>query len=172
VEHIQLERNELMADGTVRGCGELETLEVGMIFRSLGYQPLALPDVPFDEARSIIAHREGRVIDRSGRFAEGEYVTGWAKRGPTGIIGTNKSDSAETVGHLLADLASRPSFKGGDGEAVLTLLEGRRVDYTNWASWLRLDDHEIELGRRQGRPRVKLSALGSMMEVCRAADRR
>lgn len=169
VEGIQLERNDLVPDGTVRGRREYETLKVEVIFRSLGYQPLPLPEVPFDAERSIIPHREGRIVDRTGQLAGREYVTGWAKRGPTGIIGTNKSDSAETVGNLLADLASRASFKGGNGEAILTLLEDRGVDYTNWASWLRLDEHEVELGRRQGRPRVKLSSLASMMEICRGA---
>ena len=171
VEGIELERNDLLADGTVRGSGEVETLEVGMMFRSLGYQPLPLPDVPFDEVQSIIPHREGRIIDRAGQVVEREYVTGWAKRGPCGIIGTNKSDSAETIANLLADLASRASFNSGNGDGVLALLEHRGVDYTNWSNWLRLDEHEVELGRQQGRPRVKLSTLSSMMEVCRTADR-
>jgi ferredoxin--NADP+ reductase len=167
VEGVLLERNALLADGRVRGTGSCENLEVGMIFRSVGYQALPLPDVPFDEAGSIIPHSEGRVRDENGRLAQGEYVTGWVKRGPSGVIGTNKSDSAETVCNLLADLANHASYKGSDPERITALLDDRGVDYTTWADWLRLDDHEIELGRRQGRPRVKIPVLRSMLELCR-----
>ena len=167
VEGVLLERNELLADGRVRAAGSFEALQAGMIFRSVGYRGLPLPDVPFDEGRAIIPHKEGRVLDASGRFAEAEYVTGWAKRGPCGVIGTNKSDSAETVSNLLADLATRASYRGGDPARILAILDNRGVDHTDWASWLRLDDHEVELGRRQGRPRVKIPVLGSMLEFCR-----
>ena len=167
VEGVVLERNEALADGRVRGTGELEALEVGMIFRSVGYRALRLADVPFDEARSIIPHSQGRLLDENGAVAQGEYVTGWAKRGPTGVIGTNKSDSAETVANLLADLAGRTPYKDSDPARIAALLDDRGVDYTNWANWLRLDDHEIELGRRQGRPRVKIPALRSMLEFSR-----
>jgi len=170
VEGVLLERNALLADGRVRGTGSFETLALGMIFRSVGYQALPLPDVPFDEVESIIPHSEGRVLDESGRLAEGEYVTGWAKRGPSGVIGTNKSDSAETVCNLLADLATRASCNGSDPEKILALLDNRGVDYTNWADWLRLDDHEIQLGRRQGRPRVKIPVLRSMLEISRGSN--
>jgi ferredoxin--NADP+ reductase len=167
VEGVVLERNALAPDGSVRGTGALETLEVRMIFRAVGYKALALPDVPFDEARALIPHREGRVLDESGAPAQGEYVTGWAKRGPSGIIGTNKSDSAETVAHLLADLAARSSCKASDPARIPALLDRRGVDYTQWADWLRLDDHEVGLGRLQGRPRVKIPALRAMLELSR-----
>jgi ferredoxin--NADP+ reductase len=170
VEGVLLERNELLADGRVRGTGNFETLELGMIFRSVGYQALPLSDVPFDEARSIIPHSQGRVLDENGQWAEREYVTGWAKRGPSGTIGTNKSDSAETVSNLLVDLATRASYNDSGPEQVLALLDNRGVDYTNWANWLRLDDHEIQLGRRQGRPRVKIPVLRSMLELSRASN--
>ena len=169
VDGVVLERNEMLADGRVRGTGKLETLGVAMIFRSVGYQALRLPDVPFDEAGSIIPHRQGRVLQAGGELAQGEYVTGWAKRGPCGVIGTNKSDSAETVANLVADLAARTSCRGSDPEAILDLLDLRGVGYTNWADWLRLDDHEMQLGRRQGRPRVKIAVLRSMLELSRGA---
>ena len=170
VEAILLERNEPLADGQVRATGKLETLPVGMIFRSVGYQAMPLPDVPFDAKAAIIPHLAGRVLDEKGRTAAGEYVTGWAKRGPTGIIGTNKSDSAETVASLLADLAGRASYKGSGPDRIVRLLYDRGVDYTNWVQWLRLDDHEIELGRRQGRPRVKIPMLRSMLELSRGSN--
>lgn len=170
VEGVLLESNELLADGRVRGTGNLETLKVGMIFRSVGYEALPLSDVPFDDARSIIPHDRGRVLDESGQLTDREYVTGWAKRGPSGTVGTNKSDSAETVHSLLANLATRGSYTGSDPEQILTVLDSRGVDYTNWANWLRLDDHEIQLGRSQGRPRVKIPDLRSMLEHSRLSN--
>lgn len=168
VEGVLLESNERLTDERVRGTGAFETLRVDMIFRSVGYQALRLADVPFDEARSIIPHDRGRVLDENGQLTDKEYVTGWAKRGPSGTVGTNRSDSAETVYGLLADLAVRGSRNGSDPEQILTVLDSRRVDYTNWANWLRLDDHETQIGRRQGRPRVKIPDLDSMLEVCAA----
>ena len=167
VEGLVLERNELLADGSVRGTGHFETIELGMVLRSVGYKALPLAGVPFDEARSAIPHDRGRVLDGSGQPAPGEYVTGWAKRGPSGIIGTNKSDAAETVSSLLADLATRSRYKGAEPARILALLDHRGVDYTQWANWIRLDEHEVELGRRQDRPRVKIPALRTMLELSR-----
>jgi ferredoxin/flavodoxin---NADP+ reductase len=169
VEGILLETSERLGD-EVRGTGNFEKLEVGMIFRSIGYQALPLPDVPFDDARSIIPHNRGRVLDEGGQLAAMEYVTGWAKRGPSGTVGTNKSDAAETVCGLLADLAARAAYNGSDPEQILALLINRGVDYTNWANWLRLDDHEIRLGSKQGRPRVKVPDLRSMLVLSRDCD--
>lgn len=169
VEGILLDRNELLADERVRGTGDLETLKVGMVFRSVGYEALPLSDVPFDEARSIIPHEQGRVLNESGKVTDGEYVTGWAKRGPSGTIGTNKSDSAETVRSLLADL-TQASYYGTDPKQIFALLANRGVDHTNWVNWLRLDDHEIRLGHIQGRPRVKVPDLLSMLEVSRCSN--
>lgn len=170
VEGVLLERNEPLADGGVRGTGTFETLEVGMIFRSVGYEASPLSDVPFDQVRSIIPNNRGRVLEEGGRSTEREYVTGWAKRGPCGTIGTNKSDSAETIGSLLADLAPRASYKGCNPDQILAVLDGRGVEHTNWDNWLRLDGHEIELGRRQGRPRVKIPVLRSMLELSRHCE--
>lgn len=170
VEGVLLEANELVGNDQVRGIGNFETLDVGMIFRSVGYRALPLPGVPFDEARSIIPHQQGRVLDENGQLTDREYVTGWAKRGPSGVVGTNKSDAAETVCTLLADLAARESHSSSDPEQILTLLDSRSVDYTNWANWLRLDDNEIQLGNRQGRPRVKTPDLRSMLALSRAPN--
>jgi NADPH-dependent glutamate synthase beta chain and related oxidoreductases len=170
VAGVVLERNEPLAGGGVRGTGDMETIELGMIFRSVGYRGLPLPDVPFDEAHAIIPHREGRVLDENDQPAKGEYVTGWAKRGPSGVIGTNKSDSAETVSNLLADLGRSAWYKGSDPARLLALLDRRGVQYTHWENWLRLDAHEIELGRMQNRPRVKIPALRSMLELSRGAQ--
>lgn len=170
VEGVLLESNELLGDDQVRGTGNFEALKVGMLFRSVGYRALPLPDVPFDEVRSIIPHIRGRVLDENGQLTDREYVTGWAKRGPSGIVGTNKSDAAETVCGLLSDLAARGSYNGSDPDQILALLGNRGVDYTNWVNWLRLDDHEIQLGSKQGRPRVKVPDLRTMLAISRDPD--
>ncbi|MET4808170.1 FAD-dependent oxidoreductase [Limibacillus sp. MBR-115] len=170
VDRVLLESNELLDDGRVRGTGNQETLDVGMIFSTVGFQATPLPDVPFDESRSIIPNSRGRVIGENSQFTEGEYVTGWAKRGPSGTVGNNRSDSSETVCSLLADLAARKSHKGSDPKRILTLLDSRGVGYTNWANWLRLDDHELHLGRKQNRPRVKIPDLRTMLKISRLSN--
>lgn len=170
VEGLQLEKNERVADQQVRGTGSFETLKVNMVFRSVGYEALRLPDVPFDQAKSIIPHDQGRVLDENGRRSEKEYVTGWAKRGPSGTVGTNRSDSVETVCSLLADLSARRAYTDSNPGQILMLLNNRRVNYANWANWLRLDDHEIQLGRSQGRPRVKIPDLRSMLELSHGSN--
>lgn len=170
VEGIVLEGNEQLADGHLRGTGNFETLKVDMIFRAVGYRPLRLPDVPFDEAKSIIPNHQGRMLNENGQLTDKEYVTGWAKRGPSGTIGTNRSDSAETVCTLLADVAARKLCNRSNSEQILMLLDDRRVDYTSWMDWLRLDDYETELGRKQGRPRVKIPDLRSMLEISRKSS--
>jgi ferredoxin--NADP+ reductase len=167
VEGIMLEGNEQLPDEYLRGTGNFETLKVDMIFRAVGYRSLRLPDVPFDEMKSIIPNNQGRVLNENGQVTDKEYVTGWAKRGPSGTIGTNRSDSAETVCTLLADIAARKMCNCSDPERILMFLDSRRVNYTNWMNWLRLDDYETQLGSKQGRPRVKIPDLCSMLELSR-----
>lgn len=170
VEGIVLEGNELLADEHLRGTGNFETLKVDMIFRAVGYRPLRLPDVPFDEAKSIIPNDRGCVLNENGQLTKKEYVTGWAKRGPSGTVGTNRSDSAETVCNLLADIAARKVCNRSDPEQILNFLGNRHVNYTNWMNWQRLDDYETQLGCKQGRPRVKIPDLRSMLELSRNSD--
>ena len=112
---ITLERTALAADGSLNGTGEFETLEAQMVLRSVGYQSVPLPGVPFDPRASVVPNAQGRVLGPDGSPLPGEYVAGWLKRGPTGVIGTNKSDAAETVRCLLEDLAGGP----GEGDVPL-----------------------------------------------------
>jgi ferredoxin--NADP+ reductase len=128
VEGIMLEGNEQLPDEYLRGTGNFETLKVDMIFRAVGYRSLRLPDVPFDEAKSIIPNNQGRVLNENGQLTDKEYVTGWAKRGPSGTIGTNRSDSAETVCTLLADIAARKVCNSSDPERILIFLDSRRLN--------------------------------------------
>ena len=115
VSGLRLERTRLTSDGVFEGTGEIETLDAQLVLRSVGYQSVPLPGVPFDSRSHTVPNRGGRVVDSSGNPLPGEYVAGWLKRGPTGVIGTNKADAAETVRALLADLAGGP----GDEDAPL-----------------------------------------------------
>jgi ferredoxin/flavodoxin---NADP+ reductase len=108
VEGLTLERTRLDSDGRLAGTGQFEQLPVQMVLRSVGYQSVPLPGVPFDERSHTVPNADGRVLGPDGQPLPGEYVAGWLKRGPTGVIGTNKSDAAQTVRSLLADLAGGP----------------------------------------------------------------
>jgi ferredoxin--NADP+ reductase len=114
VSGLRLERTRLTADGTFEGTGEFETLDAQLVLRSVGYQSVPLPGVPFDAATHTVPNAGGRVLSETGEPLPGEYVAGWLKRGPTGVIGTNKADAAETVQALLADLAGGP--EAGEGK--------------------------------------------------------
>src|SRR5580693_8177914 len=122
VSGITLERTVIDASGALVGTGQYETLDAQMVLRSVGYQSVPLPGVPFDERASVVPNALGRVLGADGAPLPGEYVAGWLKRGPTGVIGTNKSDAAETVRCLLEDLASGP----GEGDVPLRRAGLRR----------------------------------------------
>jgi ferredoxin/flavodoxin---NADP+ reductase len=115
VEQLVLERTRLDGTGTFTGTGQTETLNTTMVLRSVGYQSVPLPGVPFDERSATVPNTEGRILSPDGTPLPGEYVAGWLKRGPTGVIGTNKSDAAQTVRALLHDLANGP----GPGDSPL-----------------------------------------------------
>ncbi|MEV0147704.1 MULTISPECIES: FAD-dependent oxidoreductase [unclassified Nonomuraea] len=162
VEGLRLERTRLSPEGRVEGTGEFETLPVGMVLRSVGYQSVPLPDVPFSYETMTVPNEAGRVRER-------EYVAGWLKRGPTGVIGTNKSDAAETVRTLLADLAGRgPELKTD----LDTLLAERGVRPVTYEEWLAVEAAEAELARTLGRgERVKLAGLEAMLRAFRPEPR-
>lgn len=154
VEGLRLEHTALNDEGRVVGTGEYETLPVRMVLRSVGYQSVPLPGVPFDPGAYVVPNAGGRVLDEDGGALPGEYVAGWIKRGPTGVIGTNKADAAETVRALLADLTGRAEER----PSIETLLESRGVRVVTYDDWLGIDAGEAELARSLGRgERVKLA---------------
>jgi len=169
VEGLRTERTELIGDGTVRGTGEFVDTPVEAVYRAVGYLSSHLADLPFDHGAGVVPHDKGRVLDMDGVMMEGTYVTGWIKRGPIGLIGHTKSDAAETVTSLLADLPGIPPAEVSDPDAILAHLSGRGVDYTTWAEWERLDAHEIALGAQQGRERVKVVPREDMINGGRPA---
>lgn len=171
VTGLKLERNRLLKDdsGTLRarGTGEYEELpDVQMVFRSIGYKGHPLKGVPFDERAGIIPNTDGRVIDPDTQAPVARlYVAGWIKRGPSGVVGTNKPDAIETVSLMLEDL-----HNGGvpDGvqtapEAVPALLDRKGVRFVSFADWQYLDRVEVEAGRERGKPREKLTTVAEML---------
>ena len=163
VEGIELVRNELDANERAVATDEHETLACGLVFRSVGYRGVALPGIPFDE-------RSGTIPNEAGRVEPGVYVAGWIKRGPTGVIGTNKKDATETVDHLLEDVASGRLEAKPDttAAAVDALLAERGVRVVAYDGWCAIDEAERAAGEKSGRPRVKLC---SWDELLAAAER-
>jgi len=173
---VELARNELVPtpEGGLRAqaTGEIETIEAGLVFRAIGYRGIPLPSVPFDERSGVIPNDGGRVREaQSGEQLPGEYVVGWIKRGPSGVIGTNKKDAQETVDAMLADLTASnghaPPHRPGtpDAEAIEELLRARQPQLVTYEGWEAIDRHERALGEAAGRPRVKLTSIEQMLSV-------
>jgi NADPH-dependent glutamate synthase beta subunit-like oxidoreductase len=158
VAAVEVERTRIDETGGAVGTGEFETIQAQVVVRSVGYRGVGLPGLPFDERRNVIPSVDGRIVagvDSSEVLARG-YVTGWIRRGPSGIIGTNKKDAAATVASVLADSATMPSAPG-DGRAGLeVLLAERGVTPITFAGWENIDAAEIALGAERGRDRTTL----------------
>ena len=170
VAALRLVRNELYATSTgalqPRATGHFENLPVGLVFRSVGYRGVPLPGVPFNESWGVILNDKGRVLDSDTKQPiVGEYAAGWIKRGPTGVIGTNKPDAAETVECMFEDLASGAVLEPAHPEAAAAeaLVRQRQPNYFSYADWLKLDAIETERGRAQGRPRLKFTSIDEML---------
>lgn len=177
VKAVRLEKNRLVAqaDGSVKavGTGEYELIEVGMVFRSVGYKGVAVPGLPFDGKNSTIPNKAGRVYDpQTDQLVAGSYVVGWAKRGPSGIIGTNKPDSAATVASMVGDLLTLTPIpdENRDPELIVELLKVRKPDYITYAHWQLINRAEVERGVAQGRPRVKFTSVPEMLEALKQPD--
>ncbi|MGF1428221.1 hypothetical protein [Kitasatospora sp. LaBMicrA B282] len=144
-----------------------------LVLRSVGYRSEPLPGVPFDRVRAVVPHHEGRVLGPDGRPRPGEYVAGWLKRGPTGVIGSNKSDAAQTVRSLLADHTHRPGAAAPAPRAAAPdrqlgeLLGAAGVRPVSCREWLRIDAAEHELAAALGRgERVKLRDRAALDRAC------
>jgi ferredoxin--NADP+ reductase len=170
VESVEFVRNLLEEqDGRLVAVptDEHETLECGLVFRSVGYQGVGLPEVPFDERRGTIRNKGGRVVADDGEHLTRVYCAGWIKRGPTGIIGTNKKDASETVALLIGDVeAGRLVHQDhAASDAVEALLEERGVRAVLYPGWTSIDEHERTAGEKLGRPRVKLRTWDELLEA-------
>jgi ferredoxin--NADP+ reductase len=163
LERIKLEKGVLVGAPfaqSAEGTREFESIQCGLVFRSIGYKGQPLDALPFDASKGVLIHESGRVGN-----SPGFYTAGWIKRGPTGIIGTNRADAVATVTTLLADLPQLdPSVKTG-GNGLREALGGRGVRVVSYADWLRVDEEEIKRGSLKGKPREKITRVGEMLEV-------
>ncbi|HMR80288.1 MAG TPA: hypothetical protein PKD61_34510, partial [Polyangiaceae bacterium] len=174
---VEVERTQLVADGTgelrSHGTGEHFRIETGLVFRSIGYAGVPLEGVPFDDRRKLIPSVDGRVTDGAGgAVLPGLYVTGWIRRGPTGIIGTNKADAKSVSALLLEDakqgirLTAAPKGR----ECVDAMLAERGVSVTNFDDWTMLDQLEVAEGARLGKVREKFASVREMLLAVRNAE--
>jgi ferredoxin--NADP+ reductase len=172
VEAVDVRRNEIARDegGVLRARpvdDEVETIECGLVLRSVGYRAVPLPDVPFDERYYVLPNQRGRVVDADGKPVPGVYTVGWIKRGPTGILGTNKRDAEETINCLAEDLRSGalPQPSAPDREQLDALLAERARNLVTAEGWRAIDAHEVERGRSHERPRIKLAARDELLSI-------
>jgi ferredoxin/flavodoxin---NADP+ reductase len=159
VEAIELVRNELV-QGRAVATDERETVPCGIVFRSVGYRGVALPGVPFDDG-------SGTIPNEGGRVEPGLYAAGWIKRGPSGVIGTNKKDATETIALLVEDAQAGKLPPRGEG-TLEDLLSERDVDAILYAGWEAIDRAERGAGEPHGRPRIKLATWDDLLAAARA----
>lgn len=170
VAGLALEKNrlEIRPDGTAaaRGTGEIEVLDVGMVLPAIGFAAERIEGVPYDEKARIIANEDGRVVDPANRAViANEYVVGWARTGPQGLIGSHKGASAHVVEHMIADGAGLEARELPDRDAIGSLLTERGVQIVSFSDWKQLDDVEQARGERRGAPRDKIVDVESMLAV-------
>ena len=170
VTAMRLGRNRLVGSSggggvTAEATGEVEELPMGLVFRSVGYRGVPIPGVPFDERTGVIPNRGGRVLDESGTPLPGLYVAGWIKRGPSGVIGTNKPDSAETVAAMTSDLQQGVHLNPPDADAAAAgaFVLTRQPLAISYADWRRIDALECSNGQACGRPRLKFASVDEML---------
>src|SRR5215203_4118134 len=172
VAAVKVEHNELVVDSNgglrSKGTGRLEDIEAGLVLRSISYRTVPIEGVPFDHATSTVNNIAGQVVHpNTGEVIPGEYVVGWAKRGPTGRIGNNKPDSASTVESMVSDLPTMRGIRDDyrDLSRIEAFLRRRGIDYATYQDWRVLDNYEVTAGVRQGRPRIKSTTVPEMMQV-------
>lgn len=171
VEALSIEVNELSERGgqvSARGTGRFERIDTGLVIRSIGYHGTGIVGVAFDEKRGLVPNQAGRVLREDGSPDPGLYVSGWIKRGPTGLIGTNKACAKETTDHLLEDLASLPK-PGLELDAVDAVLADSKVRVVSYDDWRSLDATELERGKLKGKLREKIASVPQMLALLGAS---
>jgi ferredoxin/flavodoxin---NADP+ reductase len=170
VTGIRVVKNKI-ENGRAVPTGEEEVISCGLVLRSIGYRGVPLAGIPFDERRGLIRNDGGRVCAEDGATAVGEYAVGWIKRGPSGVIGTNKKDAADTVARIVEDAEAGRLLDPVQPDAADTAawLLGSSAGAVEWAGWQAIDAHERSLGEPAGRPRVKLVRMAQLIEAGAAA---
>jgi len=168
VEKIDLEINKLSGEPfnqSATGTGKNIHLDTGIVFRSIGYRGLPITGVPFDDKRGIIPNNNGRVTDGA-TIVPYTYVAGWIKRGPTGIIGTNRADSVETVQSLIEDFdKSSNQIQNSGAEGARSILDAGGIHYVSFSDWKKIDQNEIDRGIKKGKPREKYTYVQEIMSI-------
>ena len=172
VTGIRVAHNRI-EDGRAVPTGEEEVIACGLVFRSIGYTGRPLDDIPFDERRGLIRNDGGRVCDEAGTPLPGEYAVGWIKRGPSGVIGTNKKDAVDTVAKIVADAEAGAlgDPAAPDAGECAEWLAACAPDCVTWEGWQAIDEHEKAAGEPHGRPRIKLVRLADLVAAGRRAVR-
>ena len=173
VTGVRIVKNKI-ENGRAVPTGEEEVISCGLVIRSIGYRGTPLAGIPFDERKGLISNLGGRVLDPETQEHEvGEYVVGWVKRGPSGVIGTNKKDATDTVARILEDREAGKlnTPKDADPAACEQFLSQQCPELVTWEGWRAIDVHETGLGEPQGRPRVKLVRTGEMVDIASGALR-
>jgi ferredoxin--NADP+ reductase len=177
VSALRVVHNRIQPDdsGALRAVatGQEEIIDCGLVLRSIGYRGRALPGVPFDDRRGLIRNEGGRVTDEEGAPIPGEYAVGWIKRGPSGVIGTNKKDASDTVARMLEDREAGKLNEPAkpDAAEIETWLRGRVAGLVTWTGWQAIDRHETGLGEPHSRPRVKLVRVPEMITIAEQGGR-
>lgn len=167
VERVVLERNVLKGEPfhqRSEGTGEKTTFDCGLVLRSVGYRGLPLPGLPFGEKTGTVPNANGRVLDVD-EVILGLYVAGWIKRGPSGVIGTNKPDAQQTVAMLLEDRGALVPAPQRDAQMLHAKLDAAGVRRVSFADWRKIDAAEIENGQKVGKPREKFTRLDEMLAL-------
>lgn len=167
LERVVLMKNRLQGEPSrqvARETGEIEELACGVLFRSIGYRGVPIPGVPFDNSRGIFPNRDGRIVNGE-NVVPGLYAAGWIKRGPTGIIGTNRADGVATVKSLLADLPNLDAGAKPGADGLRALLESRGACVVSYADWRKIDAAEVRRGETAGKPREKFARVDQMLSV-------
>ena len=168
VTGLEVERTVVDTEGRATGTGEFDVVPADLVVRSVGYRGHPLPGLPVDERSGTVPHQQGRVL-RGGTPSPGEYAAGWIKRGPTGVVGTNKHDARETVAGLLADAAAGTLRPGGDVDDLVDTLVARGAEPVLLSNWRAIDAAEAALGATRGRARTTLHDRESLLAAARAA---
>jgi NADPH-dependent glutamate synthase beta subunit-like oxidoreductase len=171
VTGVEVERTAVDGDGRAMGTGELEVLPADLVVRSVGYRGIPLPGLPVDERSGTVPNEVGRVL-RDGAVSRGEYVAGWIKRGPTGVVGTNKHDARETVAEMLADVRDGVLTPSGEPDDLVEALVARGVEPVLLEDWRAIDAAEVALGATRGRARTTMHEREALLAAVRAAAAR
>jgi ferredoxin--NADP+ reductase len=171
VSKMKLVKNKLVGDDkgniSAKATDKTEELNVGLVFRSVGYRGVALPEIPFNDKGGTILNEKGRVVDANKQQVVGLYAAGWIKRGPSGVIGTNKPDSVETATLMIEDAQKGTTWTPAkaDKDSVEALVKSRQPNYFSYPDWQKLDKMEVEKGKALGKPRVKFTSVDEMVKA-------